>query len=61
MIDHLGITCADRDKSGAKLQDFYDTVLGVLGQMDIGHANREIHLACEAADENAVRAFHEAP
>jgi len=80
VIDHLGITCADYPKS----QEFYDTVLGVLGfsrQMDIGHAigygrgghpslwisdgagvgpNREIHLAFEAADEDSVRAFHEA-
>ena len=37
MIDHLGINCADYPKS----QQFYDTVLGVLGysrQMDFGVA-----------------------
>jgi len=37
MIDHLGINCADYAKS----QEFYDTVLGVLGfsrQMDFGVA-----------------------
>lgn len=37
MIDHLGINCADFAKS----QEFYDTVLGVLGftrQMDFGVA-----------------------
>lgn len=37
MIDHLGINCADFAKS----QQFYDTVLGVLGftrQMDFGVA-----------------------
>ena len=80
MIDHFGINCADFPKS----QDFYDSVLGVLGfsrQMDFGRAigygrdgeasfwiadgagmgpAREVHLACEAADENAVRAFHRA-
>ncbi len=80
MIDHIGITCADYRKS----QEFYDTVLGVLGfshQMDFGRVigygrdgkpsfwisdgagmgpNREIHLAFQAADENAVRAFHHA-
>lgn len=83
MIDHLGINCADYPKS----QEFYDTVLGVLGfsrQMDFGVAvgygrdgspdfwiadvaagdangpNREVHLAFRAADESAVRAFHEA-
>ena len=35
MIDHLGINCADWEKSKA----FYDAVLGVLGytrQMDFG-------------------------
>lgn len=84
MIDHLGINCADYPKS----QEFYDTVLGVLGfsrQMDFGVAigygrdgkpdfwiadgvgngagtgpNREVHVAFQAADEAAVRAFHEA-
>ena len=37
MIDHLGINCADYARS----QEFYDTVLGVLGfsrQMDVGRA-----------------------
>lgn len=83
MIDHIGINCADYPKS----QEFYDTVLGVLGfsrQMDFGVAigygrdgkpdfwiadvaageakgpNREVHIAFQAADEAAVRAFHEA-
>lgn len=83
MIDHIGINCADYPKA----QQFYDTVLGVLGfsrQMDFGVAigygrdgkpdfwiadlaagdahgpNREVHLAFQAADEAAVRAFHEA-
>jgi catechol 2,3-dioxygenase-like lactoylglutathione lyase family enzyme len=83
VIDHLGINCADYPKS----QEFYDTVLGVLGfcrQMDFGVAigyggegkpdfwisdlaagsaqgpNRETHIAFEAADHDAVRAFHEA-
>ncbi|OBF24376.1 glyoxalase [Mycobacterium kubicae] len=80
MIDHLGINCADYPKS----QQFYDTVLGVLGfsrQMDFGVAigygrdghpafwiadgsgmcpNRENHVAFQAADEAAVRAFHQA-
>ncbi|OBJ03040.1 glyoxalase [Mycobacterium alsense] len=81
MIDHIGITCADYAKS----QEFYDTVLGVLGysrQLDVGRAigygrggkpsfwiseaptgagvgpAREVHVAFEAADEEAVRAFH---
>jgi catechol 2,3-dioxygenase-like lactoylglutathione lyase family enzyme len=83
VIDHLGINCADYPKS----QQFYDTVLDVLGfsrQMDFGVAigygrdgkaafwisdvaagtahgpNREVHLAFEAADQDAVRAFHDA-
>jgi catechol 2,3-dioxygenase-like lactoylglutathione lyase family enzyme len=81
VIDHLGINCAHYARS----QEFYDTVLGVLGftrQMDVGRAigygrdgkpsfwiydgagdvdrNREVHLAFEAADENVVRAFHQA-
>jgi catechol 2,3-dioxygenase-like lactoylglutathione lyase family enzyme len=84
VIDHIGINCADYPKS----QEFYDTVLGVLGysrQMDFGVAigygrdgkpdfwiadgvgngagtgpNREIHIAFQAADEAAVRAFHDA-
>ncbi|OBA82795.1 glyoxalase [Mycobacterium sp. 1164966.3] len=83
MFDHLGINCADYPKS----QEFYDTVLGVLGfsrQLDFGVAigygrdgkpafwiadqaagtaqgpNREVHVAFEAADEDAVRAFHDA-
>ncbi len=80
MIDHIGINCSDYGRS----QEFYDTVLGVLGfsrQMDFGRAigygrdgkpsfwisaavgmgpNREIHVAFEAADEDAVRAFHDA-
>ncbi|OBF92954.1 glyoxalase [Mycobacterium sp. 852002-51163_SCH5372311] len=83
MIDHLGINCADYPKS----QEFYDTVLGVLGfsrQLDFGVAigygrdgkpafwiadlaagtaqgpNREVHVAFEAADQDAVRAFHDA-
>lgn len=82
-MDHLGINCADYAKS----QEFYDTVLGVLGysrQLDFGVAigygrdgkpafwiadlaagsahgpNREVHIAFEAADQDAVRAFHEA-
>jgi catechol 2,3-dioxygenase-like lactoylglutathione lyase family enzyme len=74
----MGITCADYPKS----QEFYDSVLGVLGfsrQLDFGRAigygrdgkpsfwisdgagmgpNRENHIAFEAVDENAVRAFH---
>ncbi|OBK25788.1 glyoxalase [Mycobacterium asiaticum] len=80
MIDHIGINCADYPKS----QQFYDTVLGVLGfsrQLDYGVAigygiagkpdfwiaegaqmgpNREVHIAFQAADEAAVRAFHDA-
>lgn len=81
MIDHIGINCADYPKS----QQFYDTVLGVLGfsrQLDFGVAigygrdgkpdfwiaegfegmgpNREVHVAFQAADEAAVRAFHDA-
>ncbi|WP_204804356.1 VOC family protein [Mycobacterium riyadhense] len=80
MIDHLGINCGDYPKS----QEFYDTVLGVLGytrQMDFGVAigygrngkpdfwiadgsgmgpNREVHIAFQAADETAVRAFYDA-
>ena len=83
MIDHIGINCGDYARS----QEFYDTVLGVLGfsrQMDFGTAigygrdgkpsfwiadaaaglgpgpNREIHLAFEATDDDAVRAFHDA-
>ena len=80
MIDHVGINCADYPKS----QQFYDSVLGVLGfsrRLDFGRAigygrdghasfwisdgagmgpNRENHIAFEAADENAVRAFHRA-
>ncbi|MDT5175415.1 MAG: hypothetical protein QOG37_2666 [Mycobacterium sp.] len=80
MIDHFGINCANYPRS----QEFYDTVLGVLGysrQMDFGAAigfgrdghpafwiadgtgmgpNREIHVAFVAADEDAVRAFHDA-
>lgn len=80
MIDHLGINCGDYPKS----QEFYDTVLGVLGytrQMDFGVAigygrdgkpdfwiadgsgmgpNRESHIAFQAADETAVRAFYDA-
>ena len=81
MIDHIGTNCADYPKS----QEFYDTVLGVLGfsrQMDFGVAigyghdgkpdfwiaqafegmgpNREVHIAFQAADADAVRAFHEA-
>lgn len=80
MIDHLGINCADFPKS----QQFYDSVLGVLGitrLMDFGVAigygrdgkpdfwiadaaegmgpNREVHVAFQAADEAAVRAFHD--
>lgn len=80
MIDHVGINCADYEKS----QRFYDAVLGTLGfsrQMDFGEAigygrdgtpvfwiaegarmgpNREIHVAFQAADVDAVNAFHEA-
>jgi catechol 2,3-dioxygenase-like lactoylglutathione lyase family enzyme len=83
VIDHFGINRADYPRS----QQFYDTVLGVLGysrQMDFGVAigygvegkpdfwiadqsagdaagpNREVHVAFQAADEAAVRAFHEA-
>jgi catechol 2,3-dioxygenase-like lactoylglutathione lyase family enzyme len=80
VIDHLGITCADY----AKAQEFYDTVLGVLGysrQMDVGRAigygrdgkptfwisdgdgagtGRQVHIAFEAPDEDAVRAFYRA-
>lgn len=81
MIDHIGINCADYPRS----QQFYDTVLGVLGftrQMDFGvaigygrdgkpdfwiadafdgmGANREVHIAFQAADEAAVRAFYDA-
>jgi catechol 2,3-dioxygenase-like lactoylglutathione lyase family enzyme len=80
VIDQIGINCADYPKS----QEFYDTVLGVLGfsrQMDVGVAigygrdgkpafwiaegssmgtNREVHIAFQAADEAAVRAFHDA-
>jgi catechol 2,3-dioxygenase-like lactoylglutathione lyase family enzyme len=80
VIDHFGINCANYANS----QQFYDTVLAVLGysrQMDFGEAigygrdghpsfwiadgtamgpNREIHVAFAAADENAVRAFHDA-
>jgi catechol 2,3-dioxygenase-like lactoylglutathione lyase family enzyme len=80
VIDHIGINCADYEGS----QQFYDTVLGVLGfsrQMDFGRAigygrdgkpsfwissadgmgpNRETHIAFQAADEDAVRAFHDA-
>ena len=83
VIDHLGINCADWEKSKA----FYDRVLGVLGytrQMDyqvaIGYGkdgkpdfwiadmnagdaagpNREIHVAFEAADTDAVQAFYDA-
>lgn len=83
MIDHLGINCTDYPRS----QQFYDTVLAVLGysrQMDVGEAigygrdgnpvfwiadaaagdasgpNREVHIAFVAADEAAVRAFHDA-
>jgi catechol 2,3-dioxygenase-like lactoylglutathione lyase family enzyme len=77
----MGINCADYPKS----QQFYDTVLGVLGfsrQKDFGVAigygrdgkpdfwiadategmgpNREVHIAFQAADEAAVRAFHQA-
>ena len=79
-MDHVGINCADYPKS----QEFYDTVLGVLGfsrQMDVGVAigygrdgkpdfwiadgstmgsNREVHIAFQAADEDSVRAFHDA-
>ncbi len=82
MIDHIGINCADYPAA----QQFYDTVLAVLGysrQMDVGVAigygrdgkpdfwiadlaagdaqgpNREVHIAFRAADEAAVRAFHE--
>ena len=80
MIDHLGINCADWDKSKA----FYDKVLGVLGytrQMDfevaIGYGkdgkpdfwiadmsagdaagpNREIHVAFQANDTDAVQSL----
>ena len=80
MIDHLGINCADLEKS----KHFYDTVLGTLGYkklMDfdvaIGYGkdtpdfwlstyegmpadNREVHIAFQAADPEAVQAFHEA-
>ena len=80
MIDHLGINCADLEKS----KHFYDTVLGTLGYkklMDfdvaIGYGkdtpdfwlstyegmptdNREVHIAFQAADPDAVQAFHEA-
>ena len=83
MIDHLGINCADWDKSKA----FYDKVLGVLGytrQMDfqvaIGYGkggkpdfwiadmsagdatgpNRENHVAFQAKDADAVKAFYDA-
>ncbi|GAB3027510.1 glyoxalase [Mycobacterium bourgelatii] len=83
VIDHIGINCADYPKS----QEFYDTVLGVLGysrQLDFGVAigygrdgkpdfwiadaaagdaqgpNREVHIAFQAADEAAVRAFYDA-
>jgi catechol 2,3-dioxygenase-like lactoylglutathione lyase family enzyme len=83
VIDHLGINCADWDKSKA----FYDKVLGVLGytrQMDfqvaIGYGkdgkpdfwiadmsagdasgpNRENHVAFQAADADAVKAFFDA-
>ena len=68
----------------AASQQFYDTVLGVLGysrQLDFGQAigygrdghpafwiadgtgmgpNREIHVAFQAADQDAVRAFYDA-
>lgn len=80
MIDHVGINCADYEKS----QRFYDAVLGTLGysrQLDFGEAigygrdgapvfwiaegarmgpNREIHVAFQAADVDAVNAFHQA-
>jgi catechol 2,3-dioxygenase-like lactoylglutathione lyase family enzyme len=83
VIDHLGINCADWDRS----KTFYDTVLGVLGytrQLDyrvaIGYGrdgkpdfwiadmsagdaagpNREVHVAFDAADTDAVRAFYDA-
>jgi catechol 2,3-dioxygenase-like lactoylglutathione lyase family enzyme len=83
VIDHLGINCADWDKSKA----FYDKVLGVLGysrQMDfqvaIGYGkdgkpdfwiadmsagdasgpNRENHVAFQANDADAVKAFYDA-
>ena len=78
MIDHLGINCADWEKS----KTFYDTVLGVLGytrqldyqvaigygkdgkpdfwiaDMNVGDAagpNREVHVAFQAADHDAVQ------
>jgi catechol 2,3-dioxygenase-like lactoylglutathione lyase family enzyme len=83
VIAHLGINCADWDRS----KTFYDTVLGVLGytrQLDyrvaIGYGrdgkpdfwiadmsagdaagpNREVHVAFDAADTDAVRAFYDA-
>jgi len=80
MIDHIGINCADLDRSKA----FYDAVLGTLGYeriMDFDSAcgygtegdpafwlstydgmpaeQREVHVAFRAADEAAVRTFHE--
>ena len=49
MIDHIGINRADYPQS----QEFYDAVLGVLGFA------RQLHFG-RVADENAVRAFHQA-
>lgn len=82
MIDHLGINCADWEKS----KTFYDEVLGVLGysrqldyQVAIGYGrdgkpdfwiadvnageaggpNRELHVAFDAKDHDAVQAFYD--
>lgn len=81
MIDHIGINCADLDRSKA----FYDALLAPLGYErimefesacgygapgnpafwlsvydDMPATQREVHVAFSAADEAAVRAFHEA-
>lgn len=61
MIDHFGINCADWESSKA----FYDTVLGALGytrQLDyqVAGPSREIHVAFQAADVDAVQAFYDA-
>lgn len=82
VIDHLGINCADWEKS----KTFYDEVLGVLGysrqldyQVAIGYGrdgkpdfwiadvnageaggpNREVHVAFDAKDHDAVQAFYD--
>jgi catechol 2,3-dioxygenase-like lactoylglutathione lyase family enzyme len=53
VIDHIGISCSDYPKS----QEFYDAVVGVLGMAVT--ASRHFG-SVAAADENAVRAFHQA-